>query len=1213
MANTTIKITQLQNIGNGLATNTLLPVVNTSGTAITQKVTVGNVANFIMNQAGNTLAPAFLANLAYSVVNAAQPNITSVGTLNVNTLKISGGTNGYVLQTDGTGNLSWTTQSGGGGNGTPGGSNAQIQYNLNGEFAGDPDLVWDAGTGRLLTSAIEPGAIYTDEYYYANGEPFSSGNGVPSGSNTQIQFNDAGAFGGNTGFTFNKTTGIFTSPFLAGNGNGLANIQGANVSGAVSYASTANAVAAANVSGLASYTGNVGANIVTANKISSGELYSFSGVIVENADLTHGATAALQLPNNANSSSPIQITNSYGNIRLTTGITAGSLKNWTFDQNGVLYFPGGTIAADDIEGTNNFGFEMPANVGFGILTDAGNNEWSFGSNGTLSVPGINSAAIEGADGFNLRFRAIGEDASAKLEYYDGNSTTSAVAVGINSVSVYTGGNTWTFDQNGNLTLPGNTFAVNYANGQQVNISGGSGNTGNVTFDNQIVIGTGDEFGGGGLYLAPGPAEIANGQYLQVRGGDQPSHIHFDTGNNNFYDQYFGNDNKYVKLSAGADGNILIGTDDTTGNLYRWTFDSAGDTTVPGDIKTITTGFSFTSNISDVDTTTVANAVIVTFVTSSLFPAPVTGQVTISSVVGTTETNGTWYFEAVEANQIQLYYDEALQYPVDGTGWPAYVSGGLAVAAGYNNLSITGGNVSIINNNGNVWTFDNAGQINIPEGSGSFSLGRIQSANGYPTLLGYGSGSHGGPELDWMNSNDPANGFQDNTVLRNTLYINDEGFYVGFNENEVANTAIVNWKFNPDGSTIFPTLTVDLHNGGTQNAQTLQFGDNTQQAIITGPTPSADVNAQRLIIQGQRGNGQNSEGGDVYFWAGDADTYGGDIKIYAGDADNVSAGYGGYINIQGGKGFNEGGYVNITGGQSTNSVGAYVGLTGGQGSTTGGEIDINGGYGGGNGGNVNIIGGVAGNGLGGYGNVNISAGASTWTFDNTGSFVFPGAGVTMDGQTNALLTSGLANVTIGTFVQGADGGVSWEYQGDGSGNSSYGAVGLDTGGTANTANLRFKVQLVSDQGNVSTNKEWLFDTAGNLTLPTISTGSGTDEQTVIQSQRKIIPPFRYSAVIDGTTPTVVYTASSVNITSMKVTMQIQHTGLGMEFFEVYATYTGPDTFYTVSNRVAPPTIDDSGVVVDLNGSNQMQITVEINSGAATSWVTYDSTEFGIPQD
>ena len=37
------------------------------------------------------------------------------------------------------------------------------------------------------------------------------GGGTPGGSNTQVQFNDGGAFAGNAGMTFNKTTGVFTA------------------------------------------------------------------------------------------------------------------------------------------------------------------------------------------------------------------------------------------------------------------------------------------------------------------------------------------------------------------------------------------------------------------------------------------------------------------------------------------------------------------------------------------------------------------------------------------------------------------------------------------------------------------------------------------------------------------------------------------------------------------------------------------------------------------------------------------------------------------------------------------------------------------------------------------------------------------------------------------------------------------------------------------
>ena len=67
MANTIIKITQLPNIGSNLSSNTLLPVVDTTGTAVTDKVTVGNVANFILTEAGNLLPAAFVSQVSYNV------------------------------------------------------------------------------------------------------------------------------------------------------------------------------------------------------------------------------------------------------------------------------------------------------------------------------------------------------------------------------------------------------------------------------------------------------------------------------------------------------------------------------------------------------------------------------------------------------------------------------------------------------------------------------------------------------------------------------------------------------------------------------------------------------------------------------------------------------------------------------------------------------------------------------------------------------------------------------------------------------------------------------------------------------------------------------------------------------------------------------------------------------------------------------------------
>ena len=153
---TQIKITQLTDIGSAnLSVTTLLPVVNMAGVPTTQKTTLGNLANVILSQSGGNYAAVGTANIAYSVANAAQPNITSVGTLTnvvvsgnatvngnitsngtayvgnlsttglasittlsvgatanlgaVGNITITGGTAGQVLSTNGNGVLSWAS------------------------------------------------------------------------------------------------------------------------------------------------------------------------------------------------------------------------------------------------------------------------------------------------------------------------------------------------------------------------------------------------------------------------------------------------------------------------------------------------------------------------------------------------------------------------------------------------------------------------------------------------------------------------------------------------------------------------------------------------------------------------------------------------------------------------------------------------------------------------------------------------------------------------------------------------------------------------------------------------------------------------------------------------------------------------------------------------------------------------------------------------
>lgn len=108
------------------------------------------------------------------IVNAANVTVLGTSTLGaISNVKITGGTVGQVIQTDGAGNLSFIT-------------------------------------GATI-----------------------------AGSNTQIQFNNAGVFGASANLTFNNVSNTLTATNIVGNGSGLTSITGANVTGTVSLATSA--------------------------------------------------------------------------------------------------------------------------------------------------------------------------------------------------------------------------------------------------------------------------------------------------------------------------------------------------------------------------------------------------------------------------------------------------------------------------------------------------------------------------------------------------------------------------------------------------------------------------------------------------------------------------------------------------------------------------------------------------------------------------------------------------------------------------------------------------------------------------------------------------------------------------------------------------------------------------------------------------------------
>ena len=116
-------------------------------------------------------------------INGANINISTYANLgNAGNVHIFGGNNGYFLQTNGNGNLSWGTGTLG-----PGGTNASIQFNNGGNFDGTSNLTFNTATNTL------------------------------------------------------NSAGNITGSYIIGNGSSLTSITGANVTGSVANATYANA------------------------------------------------------------------------------------------------------------------------------------------------------------------------------------------------------------------------------------------------------------------------------------------------------------------------------------------------------------------------------------------------------------------------------------------------------------------------------------------------------------------------------------------------------------------------------------------------------------------------------------------------------------------------------------------------------------------------------------------------------------------------------------------------------------------------------------------------------------------------------------------------------------------------------------------------------------------------------------------------------------
>ena len=131
--------------------------------------------------------------------------------------------------------------------------------------------ITSVGTMTYLSVAgnIYTGNILTDHYLWANGVPVSfgpGGNTYPAGSNTYVQYNDNGLFGGSAGFTFDK-------------GNNT-----------LAVANTINAPVLSGAT-LAVTTATIYGNAAIAN-VQAGNVYALNGVVFNNKIISGNFTLA---------------------------------------------------------------------------------------------------------------------------------------------------------------------------------------------------------------------------------------------------------------------------------------------------------------------------------------------------------------------------------------------------------------------------------------------------------------------------------------------------------------------------------------------------------------------------------------------------------------------------------------------------------------------------------------------------------------------------------------------------------------------------------------------------------------------------------------------------------------------------------------------------------------------------------------------------------
>jgi hypothetical protein len=146
-------------------------------------------------------------------------------------------------------------------------------------------------------------------------------------------------------------------------------------------------------------------------------------------------------------------------------------------------------------GNSNITLTANGNV---VITSNGTNTWNFDTTGNLIIPGSSGGFIKTTANASIGIAAVdnGTNNPAQLVSINAGSgaATSIVSAYATNATIQTNAtgtiNTWKFDNAGNLTLPANSFSINFANGSQAalsSIANGNSNVNIATANGNVTI------------------------------------------------------------------------------------------------------------------------------------------------------------------------------------------------------------------------------------------------------------------------------------------------------------------------------------------------------------------------------------------------------------------------------------------------------------------------------------------------------------------------------------------------------------------------------------------------------------------------------------------------------------------------------------------------------------------------------------------------------